>query len=112
MPESVGTGAEDSGTTKVPQRGVSPSELRAIFNEHGYWERLNRQPYTRSLYSTHRPRGGDFEPGTVSEMLEFRLGQTKVALVHQYVSPDGAPSLPDPKYLLHDGEVLYPVKSP
>ncbi len=112
MSESVGTDANEPGSTTVPTRGISASELRKIFNEQGYWERLNHQPYTRSVYSTHRPRHGDFEPGTVSQMFEFRLGQTKVALIHQYISPDGTSTMPDPKYLLHDGEILFSLKSP
>ncbi len=110
MTESVGTGEQDSGAMILPQRGVPPRELREIFNRYDYWAILNQPPYTRSVYSTHRPRKGDFEPGTESQMLEFRLGETKAALVHYYVFPDGTRTRPDPKYLLHDGEILFAAK--
>ena len=58
------------------------------------------------------PRSLPSEPlGTLSQVIEYydAAGQMQV-MVHQYLRPDGsigASGRPDPKWLRHEGEILY-----
>ena len=74
---------------------------------------LSGEPTTEVRRDRHpsQPRAG--EPVcTRSQLVTYVDVQgQRVAIVHQYLRQDGtlgASGLPDPKWLLHDGEVLLP----
>jgi len=84
---------------------VTTAEIRRHFNDSGYYE---RDDVLKTLKSRH-PASPDFHqpPGTASETVlysEIREGRfVSVAIVHQFVLPDGTISnsvqRPDPKWL-------------
>lgn len=89
---------------------VGAHRLRAIFNEGRYYEQAQRgelQVLTRRQGPA--PAKAGQPPGTMSELLDYYNGSTRVATVHQYRRPDdslGASGLPDPKAVLKE-DVLY-----
>ena len=99
---------------EVPRsvRRVTGAELRRAFNEGRYYERVLRNELIASVESERpaRPEASQ-PPGTVSQMVwYFDQDLNRVALVHQYVRPDGSlggSGLPDPKRLLLADEILY-----
>lgn len=85
-------------------------ELQKIFNSERYYERmLAGQILASVLKSAPAPPEAGQPPGTMSERVwYFDLQLNRIALVHQYVLPDGsigASGRPDPKWLWVDGEI-------
>jgi hypothetical protein len=94
-----------------PVRRVSPWELREIFNDGRYYERVCANELIASVeVSRLAPPSAGQPPGTLSETVAyFDLAFNRVALVHQYRLPDGtlgASGKPDPKRLLLNAEIL------
>lgn len=83
-----------------------------MFNESGYYERmLAGQLMALTVYSRPAPQTANQRPGTMSELVDYWDGSTRVARVHQYRRPDdslGGHGRPDPKSI-HEGGVLYYV---
>jgi len=101
----MGPTSEPDG--RPPRRRVGATELRQIFNSRDLWATLEKAPYTRELHAEGPPAHKDLPRGTVSRVWSYWIHGKRVALVHEYVFPDGTRSRPDPKYLHIDGEVLY-----
>jgi hypothetical protein len=103
-----------------PLKRVTKKELRALFNRGAYCD-----PDLRGKVEEHIERSSDIAQdlcrklrmphGSQSQIVAYRLpGLGKIALVHQYVRPDGTVrGKPDPKYLLVDGVIhALHLKSP
>jgi hypothetical protein len=96
---------------------VSAAEIRRLFNEGGYLDRLVDGRLVASRKSNRHPAAPEAPvPNcTLSQILIYidtRTGE-KVAEVHQYLMPNGqlgASGKPDPKRLLHNG-TLYAVRT-
>jgi hypothetical protein len=94
-----------------PVRRVGETELRRIFNELGYFEAVLEGELTERVERSGQARPGAGQPaGTESQTVWYYdgLGQ-KVALVHQYLLPDGSiggSGRPDPKRLIFHHEIL------
>jgi len=100
-----------------PLRKVCEWELRDLFNDLQFYERLQagelRAVPKRPPHPTSSATGQ--EPGTVTEVLEYFDSSTRVALVVQFTKPDGSlggSGKPDPKRLLVGGEELIPFRDP
>jgi hypothetical protein len=96
----------------LPVRRVSPTELRRIFNEGRYYERLGKGELLASVESDRPARPEAGQPvGTRSQMVwYYDSSLRRVALVHQYVRADGtlgASGRPDPKRVLLEQEILF-----
>jgi hypothetical protein len=101
----------------LPVKPVPVVELRKKFNERDYqskiasgdiWEEILDSPHATPKHS-----GQPF--CTHSQMIAYREHHSnkKVALVHQYLRPDGTIGgcgRPDPKWLLCDEEIWAPEK--
>jgi len=89
-----------------------PAELRQIFNNGEYYERVLRGDLFAVTEKSRLadPRKGQ-PPGTTSEtVVYFDLQMNRVAFVHQYVLPDGTlggSGRPDPKRILLDDVILF-----
>ena len=95
-----------------PLKRVSKKELRALFNKGAYCDpkqmgKLEKQVERSKEISQELCRKLQMPLGSQSQIVAYRLpGQGKVALVHQYVRPDGSiRGKPDPKYLLIGSEI-------
>jgi hypothetical protein len=93
-----------------PLKRVSKKELRDLSNRGAYCEPAQvgkvEEDIERSRNIAHELcRKLGMPPGSQSQIVAYRLpGVGKVALVHQYVRPDGTVrGKPDPKYLVVDG---------
>jgi hypothetical protein len=92
---------------------VVASELRRLFNEGRYYERVLSGELAERIRMDKPTKGTLHTPvGTRSQSVEYydQEGQ-RVAVVHQYLLPDGtlgASGRPDPKMLLV-GNVLYKI---
>lgn len=80
--------------------------LRTHFNSGRFYERMQRGELTPLVLHSSPRTLADGEP-VASQTVAYldHLG-TKVAVVHQYIRPDGsvaASGLPDPKDLVVDG---------
>jgi hypothetical protein len=92
------------------QRFIDARKLRRKFNRGRYWERLQAGQLVGAVGASGHPVL-TFEPFcTVSQIVRyFTPAGEKVAVVHQYVRPDGtlgASGRPDPKVIMARG-VLY-----
>src|SRR3954447_7601668 len=110
----------ESGMSR-PLKRVTKKELRALFNSGAYCE-----PAQLGKVEEHIERSREIAQdlcrkleipvGSRSQIVAYRLpGLGKVALVHQYVRPDGTVrGRPDPKYLVVDGVIhaLFPKPPP
>jgi len=99
----------------LPTRAVPHQEIREIFNERQYYHRIGTGEIWEDLLDNpHATPSRSGEPYcTHSQLIAYRERNTnmKVALVHQYLRPDGrigASGKPDPKWLLGDGEIIVP----
>jgi hypothetical protein len=99
----------------LPIRRVPHSEIRKIFNERQYYHKIESGDiYEDLLDNPHAVPARSGQPRcTHSQLIAYRERNTnkKVALVHQYLRPDGrigASGRPDPKWLLGEGEILVP----
>ena len=91
---------------------MTPTELRRLFNEGEYYERVLAGELLESIETDRPARPGSGQPeGTRSQTLwYFDQSMNRVAFVHQYVRPDGSlggSGRPDPKRLLFEDEILY-----
>ena len=98
--------------TPFPVRRVSPTELRQMFNDGHFWERVQqgtlRCVVQKSRHCRVPPVG---EPLCTHSQIACYYDQDdeEVARVHQYRRPDGtigASGRPDPKRLLVNGTVF------
>jgi len=95
------------------RRRVPPGVIRKIFNDNGYFERVNSKAWTTRIVESEpirHPFPGH-PRGTRSQIVHYLNERGLVmAIVHQYRKPDGSiggkRGLPDPKFLVHKG-VLY-----
>lgn len=93
------------------------TELRDRFNRGGFWDRAQRGELRLDIVSDNHPSPplADEPFCTYSQLIEYyTLTGTKVAVVHQYLRPDGtigASGVPDPKMVLDRG-VVYMAASP
>ena len=90
---------------------VADHELRRMFNEGRYWERMNSGEFFEVLYREGHPSPKDSRepPCTRSQIIAYLddLGR-QVAVVHQYLRKDGTfggAGRPDPKKLFHGGRI-------
>ena len=100
-----------------PTRRVEEAELRRVFNEGRFHDRLTAGELIEVIEreGTPDPRNGQ-PPGTVSRTSWYTkpgpgLGFEKVALVHYYLLADGSiggSGRHDPKRLILDGVILLP----
>ena len=84
---------------------VSTSIIRSIFNNGRYLERLQRGVYRPVVIrQSNRPAPPWLPRRSVSQMVAYLdLRGERIAIVHQYLQPDGtlgAGGLPDPKWLV------------
>ena len=91
-------------STPVP---VADDKIRSAFNAGKFFEKSVTGEITTTLtYDSHAEPPLATEPGcTRSQICEYWLDGTIVALVHQYLRPDGsigASGRPDPKVLVLD----------
>ena len=94
---------------------VSEFELRRIFNEGRYHERLQSGEFHSTIVNEVRRKHGDHRVrNTRSQVVDYRDKHwQRVARVHQYRRKDGllgASGRPDPKMVFHDG-VLYALET-
>lgn len=96
-------------------RRVPATEIRELFNERQYYHRIaTGEIFEDLLENLHATPARSGQPHcTHSQLIAYRERNTnrKVALVHQYLRPDGrigASGKPDPKWLLADDEILCP----
>jgi|SRR5579863_770166 hypothetical protein len=92
---------------------VSKQRIRQLFNEGRYWIRARNREFTLEyLHNKPAPREARQVRGTKSQIVAyFDSNGEQVALVHQYVKPDGTlggSGKPDPKEL-RQGDVLYKI---
>lgn len=91
---------------------VSEAELRRIFNENRYFERMQEGEFRSRIVKQTRRRGGDPRVrNAMSQTVEYwdRQGR-RVALVHQYRMKDGrlgGSGKPDPKVVVHDDSIYF-----
>lgn len=92
---------------------LPPPELRRVFNERQYYHKIQtgelREDLLENSHATPKRSGQPY--CTYSQLIAYReqSSNKKVAMVHQYLRPDGtigASGLPDPKWLICDGEIL------
>jgi hypothetical protein len=92
----------------MPTRRVSEEELRRLFNEGRYYERMLAKEFRTEIVRENPRRRGDRRiRKTRSQIVEYwdEFG-VRVAVVHQYRKSDGslgASGRPDPKRLRHEG---------
>ena len=94
----------------IPFRRVSEVELRERFNRLRYHERAQAGEIFM-LVEREEPSSADWLPeGTLSQVIHYYTTdlKTKLAIVHQYLRPDGtlgASGMPDPKLVYEDGAI-------
>ncbi len=90
---------------------VAIQELRRLFNEGRYWERMKAGEFFEVLYREGHPSPRDSRepPCTHSQIIAYLDAQGRqVAIVHQYSRKDGSiggSGKPDPKKLFHRGKI-------
>ena len=95
----------------MPPRYVGEDELRRMFNEGRYFERMQAGEFRAVIVAQNPRKRGDRQARrTMSQTVEYwdKYGN-KIARVHQYRKRDGTlggSGRPDPKVLVHEG-VLY-----
>lgn len=96
-----------------PRYIVTTDELRRRFNDGHYWERTltNEFVIERRRNDAASPKSSMPE-GTRSQTWHYyaRIGRQKVAVVHQFMRPDGLIGgwgRPDPKWLFENGAEYY-----
>lgn len=90
---------------------VSPQELRRLFNDGRYWERMKAGEFFEVVYRDGHPspKNSGEPPCTRSQIIAYvDAGGRQVAIVHQYLRKDGklgASGRPDPKKLFDKGNI-------
>jgi hypothetical protein len=99
----------------LPVKQISHREICDIFNERQYYHKIQTGEIWEDLLDNPHatPKRSGQPHCTHSQLIAYRERNSnrKVALVHQYLRPDGrigASGKPDPKWLLGDGEILVP----
>jgi hypothetical protein len=87
---------------------VSATELRQKFHDHDFLGRVARGELSERLIKDRQPNPPPpgMPAGTRSQIIAYLEAGKQVAIVHQYLLPNGelgASGLPDPKRLLIDG---------
>lgn len=101
-----------------PVRVVPPEEIRNQFNQGRFWQRALAGGLRQEMQ-----RDGHPAPPLANEpfctrsqiIAYYEPSGRKVAVVHQYLRPDGAlgvSGLPDPQYLLVEGVILKKSRRP
>jgi hypothetical protein len=89
---------------------VKARAIQRLFNDGNYWTLAQTGQIRQVIQRESHPAPAFLPHCTKSQMVAYYdQGGAKIALVHQYLQPDGtlgASGLPDPKRLLHQG-VLY-----
>ena len=98
----------------APEKYVTPDELRELFNDGSYYERLQQGEFTPEITDVGRAPAR-FPVSVRSQMVTYmdRSGRT-IAVVHQYGYDNGdvvEGTDPDPKFLFKDG-VRYKLLRP
>jgi hypothetical protein len=102
-------------STAMRSEYVDEDELRRIFNEGRYYERMLAGEFHRTIIDQRRRRRGDRNVRNAwSQTVEYRdtYGNI-VARVHQYRKSDGSlggSGRPDPKLVVYE-EVIYILRS-
>lgn len=99
------------GFVTLPVRRVSEEEIREVFNAGRYEERLASNDLFQAVESSNPAKAPFLPVGSRTEMVWYFDSKTlkRVALVHQYVLPDGtigASGKPDPKRIILVDEIL------
>jgi hypothetical protein len=100
--------------TKYPFKRVTPDEIRRIFNDNCYTYRLQAGELKRNKEkSDHvKSRKAPVPVCSLSQIVAyFDNDGNCIVRVHQYRLRDGSlggSGKPDPKWLLHNGEVYIP----
>ncbi len=94
-----------------PLEPTDDQERREVFNRRGLYARARDAEISTVVDQQYTPDPRSGEPdGTVSQLVFYLLDDQPVALVHQYLRPDGslgASGLPDPKVVVdEDGRTL------
>lgn len=89
---------------------VTAAELRRLFRDHDFLSRAQRGELRTALVAESHPSPprANLPLCTRSQVVAYLERGEKVALVHQYLLPDGtlgASGRPDPKRLLIDGQL-------
>lgn len=99
-----------------PIQYVSKDEIRRLFNEGRYFERVETGELVVSDVIDVGPSPPNFTIGSRSQMVEYQTQSAlTVAWVHQDGDSVGNPaegSTPDPKYLFHEGVRYKPSEFP
>ena len=96
-------------TDEPPERFVSPSELRRMFNEGDFWRRAEAGEFEKEILRDGHPSAPRApEPICTRSMIIAYVdsGKEMVAVVHQYLRTDGTlggSGRPDPKKLFING---------
>lgn len=97
---------------------VSQEEIRRIFNEGRYFERVQSgELIPRRMKNNHPERPMQGEPWCTHSQMWFYYTRRRelVAVVHQYERPDGTLGLsgrPDPKKLYLEDRIVYVPANP
>lgn len=96
----------------LPEVYTDAASIRRRFAELRLQERLALGEIKGKVVRQSVPLPGNNQPaGTIAQIVFYYEGETRVAIVHQYLLIDGtlgASGLPDPKWLL-DGETILKV---
>ncbi|HET7450046.1 MAG TPA: hypothetical protein VFJ78_05565, partial [Gaiellaceae bacterium] len=98
-------------------REVDPQELRRIFNNSGYRQKVETGEIIEEELSDCRPRrGSNQDRGTRSKRMAWKHSQTgqQVAVVHYYLKRTwllGGSGKPDPKWV-RVGRIIYRLRTP
>lgn len=96
---------------RPPEKLVPARTIQTKFNEGRYYERTLLGEFRTQVLKSRVPKHlhpGE-PPGTLSQIVAYYGPQGRVAIVHQYLRPDGslgASGRPDPKQLLLEGTLL------
>jgi hypothetical protein len=103
--------SSNSNPSPWPIKRINPEEMREMFNDGQYWEKVQNGQWTAVILESRFSDALTEENVAItSVMVSYRdENEDEMARVHQYQRPDGslaASGLPDPKRLFKDG-VLY-----
>jgi hypothetical protein len=89
---------------------VGAGTLRQRFNALDYYGQVQRGELVPVIIADHPAREDlGFPSGTRTQRVIYMRGQAQIALVHQYLLPDGkvgASGLPDPKWVRDGTRIL------
>jgi hypothetical protein len=101
-----------------PSKRVPVEQIQRLFNNGRYWQMVQEGILQQTLLKDRHPTSprAPVPYCTRSQYISYSddAGQ-EIARVHQYLLPDGtlgASGKPDPKRLLHDGILYFPLPEP